>query len=189
MAGALIFRLGYLKPSPVTVVEPLSDKAVLANGMKSEWFYGHPWVPYVAKLAKRFTGKKEEPAADLSAVEKLYNRAKKVMKSATGEETLDYGKGLLKIDSPQAQGFVGAIGTGETLKTSGLSLNLAKRNPWAAVLAVSLDRKPLASPARIMVFAQARAENTGQVFNGTRKALKDAGKPPSSCRALRARLH
>ncbi len=178
MAGALIYRLGYLKSAPVTVVEPLSDEAVLKSGMKSEWFSGHPWVPYVAKLAKRFTGKKEEPAADLSEIEKLNDETDKVLTSTTGEETLDYGKGVLKIDSPQAQGFVGAIGTGETLKTSGLSLNLAKRNPWAAVLAVSLDRKPLDKSERFMVFAQARAENSGQVFNGTRTALKDAGKLP-----------
>jgi hypothetical protein len=178
IAGALIFRLGYLKPAPVTVVELLSDEAVLKNGMKSEWFYGHPWIPYVAKVAKRFTGKNEEPAADLSVVEKYYNRVDKVLNSATGELTLDYGKGVLKIDSPKAQGFAGAIGTGKKLKTSGLSLTLAKRNPWAAVLAVSLDQKPLSESGRFMVFAQARAENSGQVFNGTRTALKSAGRTP-----------
>jgi hypothetical protein len=177
-AGALIFRMGYLKAASVTVVEPLSDKAVLGNGMKSEWIFDHPWLPYAAKVEKRFTGKKEEPAADLSGIEKLYSDTEKQVDSCTGEESLDYGKGMLKIDSPTAQGFVGAIGTGETLKTSGLSLNLAKRNPWAAVLAVSLDQKPLAESGRFMVFAQARAENSGQVYNATRTALKEPGDAP-----------
>jgi len=177
-AGALIFRLGYLKASPVTVVEPVSDKAVLSNGMKSDWLFDHPWLPYVAKVEKRFTGKKEETPADLSAIEKRYSEADKEIDSSTGEETLDYGKGVLKIDSPMAQGLAGAIGNGQVLGTTGMWMQLEKRNPWAAVLAVSLDQKPLDQSAKFVVFAVARAENSGQTYNATRTALKDPGDVP-----------
>ena len=177
-AGALMFRLGYLKAASVTVVESISDKAVLDNGMKSEWISDHPWLPYVAKVEKRFTGKKEGEPPDITGIEKLHSEAEKEVDSSTGEETLDYGKGTLKIDSPMAQGLVGAIGNGQVLGTTGLWMQLAKRNPWAAVLAVSLDQKPLDKSGRFMVFAVARAENSGQVFNATRTALKDPGQPP-----------
>jgi hypothetical protein len=53
--------------------------------------------------------------------------------------TPDYDKVILKIDSHEAQGFVGSIGTGEMLATLGPSVNPATRNPGAAILVVSLD--------------------------------------------------
>ncbi len=184
-AGALIYRLGYLKAASVTVVEPLSDAAVLSNGMKSDWIFDHPWLPYVAKVEKRFTGKKEEAPTDLTAIQNLDNETGKELDSSTGEEMLDYGKGVLKIDSPCAQGYTGAIGTGETLKTSDLEITAAKRNPWASVLAISLDQRPLGKSGRILLVAVARAENSGQVFNATRTALKDAGTPPVLMQGVR----
>ena len=177
-AGALIFRLGYLKAASVTVVEPLSDKAVVSNGMKSDWLFDHPWLPYVAKVEKRFTGKVEEALPDLSAIQNRYSESEKEVDSSTGEETLYYGQGVLKIDSPCAQGLVGNIGNGETLGTTGLWVEAAKRNPWAAVFAVSLDQKPLDQSAKIILIADARAENSGQTYNSTRTALKNPGQAP-----------
>jgi hypothetical protein len=170
--------MSYLKASPVTVVEPVSDKAVLDNGMRSAWLFDHPWLPYVAKVEKRFTGKKEEAPTDLAGIEKLYSESEKQIDSATHEEALDFGKGVLKIDSPSAQGLVGNIGNDQVLGTSGLWMQLAKRNPWAAVFAVSLDGKPLDKSGRFVLIAQARAENSGQVYNTTRTALKDPGNSP-----------
>jgi hypothetical protein len=181
IAGALMFREGLLKPSQVTVVEPLTDAQVLSSGMRSEWLYDHSWLPYVAQVKKRFTGTKQTPAADLSQIEKLYNAEEKEIDSSTGEETLDYGKGILKIDSPMAQGLVGALSSADPVQvwgTTGLWVHVAPRNPWAAVLAVSLDHQPLSRSKDFMVFAAARAENSGQVYNPTRTALKDAGHTP-----------
>ncbi|HVZ81364.1 MAG TPA: hypothetical protein VHE12_11310 [bacterium] len=177
-AGALIFRLGYLKASPVTVVEPLSDKDVLSNGMKSDWLFDHPWLPYVARVVKKFTGKGEGKPADIASIEKLYDASGKRVDSVTGEESLDFDKGILKIDSPKAQGLVGNIGVEQVLGTSGFTMKLAKRNPFAAVVALSLDRQPLDRSKTFIVIAQARAENSGQVYNPTRTALKEAGGPP-----------
>ncbi len=177
-AGALIYRLGYLKAASVTVVEPVSDKAVLANGMKSQWLFDHAWLPYVAKVEKRFTGAKEEAPADLSGIEKRYSEDEKEIDSSTGEETLYFGTGVLKLDSPCAQGLVGNIGNGQTLGTTGMWVEIAKRDPWAAVFAVSLDQKPLDQSGKFIVIADARAENSGQTYNATRTALKNPGVPP-----------
>jgi hypothetical protein len=91
---------------------------------------------------------------------------------------LDYGKGLLKVDAPLAQGFVGMVGTGQALKASDLTLKPDPRNPWAGVLAISLDGKPLAQSVRFVVFAAAKEENSGQVWNATRTALKNPGQAP-----------
>jgi hypothetical protein len=181
IAGALLFREGLLKPSQVHVVEPLTDAQVLAPGMRSDWLFDHPWLPYVAKVEKRFTGAKSEPPASLADIRKYFDEGGKEIDSSTGEETLYYGKGILKIDSPQAQGLVGALSSGNVNQvwgTSGMWIHAGERNPWTAILAISLDHRPLGQSRKIMVFAVARAENSGQVYNATRTALKDAGHPP-----------
>jgi hypothetical protein len=177
-AGAYIFRKGLLKPSDVTVVEPLSDKKVLATASASSWLAEHPWLPYAAAIRKQFTGKVEKPLPALDRVAALFDEAGKKIVSSTGELALDYGRGLLKVDAPCVQGFVGTVGTKEALKASDLTLKPDPRNPWAGVLAVSLDGKPLAQSARFVVFAAAKEENSGQVWNATRTALKNPGQAP-----------
>jgi hypothetical protein len=177
-AGAYIFRKGLLKPSDVTVVEPLSDKKVLAPASASSWLAEHAWLPYVATVRKQFTGKNEKPLPALDQAAALFDNAGKKIVSSTGELALDYGKGLLKVDAPFLQGFVGTVGTGQVLKATDLTLKADPRNPWAGVLAISLDDKPLAQSARFVVFAVAKEENSGQVWNATRTALKNPGQAP-----------
>jgi len=177
-ASAYIFRKGLLKASDVTVVAPLSDQQVLAAGSASSWLADHPWLPYAAAVRKQFTGKAEKPLPALDQVADLFDETGKKIISSTGELALDYGRGLLKVDAPSVQGFVGTVGTGKALKASVLTLKADPRNPWAAVLAVSLDGKPLAQSARLVVFAAAKEENSGQVWNATRTALKDPGQAP-----------
>ncbi|HVM33012.1 MAG TPA: hypothetical protein VMU88_07745, partial [bacterium] len=186
-AGALIFREGLLKPSAVTVVEPVADAQVLADGSRGPWLFDHAWLPYAVKVVKRFTGAAQGAAADLAALEGLHSQQGKTIASSTGEETLDYGKGLLTINSPKVQGFVGAPGAA-AFQTSDLSLLLSPRNPFAALLAVSLDEKPLAASRRWVLVAQAKAENSGQVFNSTRRALKNPGHPPILMQGVAASL-
>ncbi len=181
IAGTLMFREGMLKPAQITVVEPVADTQVLTPGMRSDWLYEHPWLPYAAKVRKRFTGAKTESPADLSNLAKLFDEGDKEIDSSTGEETLYYGKGILKIDSPMAQGLVGALSSDnpdQVWGTTGMWVHVSERNPWTAVLAVALDHQPLDVSKKIMVFAVGRAENSGQVYNSTRTALKDPGHSP-----------
>jgi hypothetical protein len=177
-AGAVLFRKGLLKTSDVTVVEPLSDAKVLSPESASTWIADHPWLPYAAMVRKDFTGKVEKPLPSLDQVTPLYDVAAKTIQSSTGELALDYGKGLLKVDAPQVQGFVGTVGSGATLKATDVEINFDARNPWAGVLAVSLDGKALKQSSRFVIFATAKEENSGQVFNSTRTALKDPGQAP-----------
>ncbi len=177
-AGAYIFRKGLLKASDVTVVEPLSDKRVLAPGSTSSWLADHAWLPYAAAVRKQLTGNVEQPLPALDQVTAFFDEAGKKIISSTGELALDYGRGLLKVDAPCVQGFVGTVGTGQALKASDLTLKADPRNPWAGVLAISLDDKPLTQSARFVVFAAAKEENSGQVWNATRTALKNPGQAP-----------
>jgi hypothetical protein len=187
-AGALIFREALLKHAAVTVVEPLADSQILADGSKSQWLFDHPWLPYAVKVVKRFTGQTAQNPSDLTALEPLDDEESKIVNSSTGEESLDYGKGLLKVDSPQAQGLTGALAAGVDEKTSDLAVDLSKRNPWVSIMAVSLDQKPLAVSRRLVLFAVGRSENSGQVFNATRKALKNPGHIPVLMQGVSAQI-
>jgi len=187
-AGALIYRLGLLKPASELFPEGVADSEITSHGSKSPWLFDHPWLPYVAKVAKQFIGNKEVFYKDTSELEKNHDPQAKTIKSSTGEEMLDYGKGVLKLDSPFVQGFTGAIGTGLPLKASGFEITADKRNPWASVMAVTLDKAPLASSQKILLTAAARAENSGQVFNATRTALKVPGQPPILMQGVAAEI-
>jgi hypothetical protein len=177
-AGALIFREGLLKRSETLVLENLSDRQVLANGMRSNWLYDHSWLPFVARVAKRFTGDKEEAAPDLADLKGFNQTVPKKVLSSTGEEMINYDSAFLKLDCPSAQGFSGLIGVGHEFRTTDLSMNISNRNAWAVVLAVALDQKPLASSDKFVVLAVAKSQNSGQIYNSTHQALLAGGAPP-----------
>ncbi len=177
-AAALIFRKRLLKPSALAIVEKFTDEQAVDAELKNSWLSEHFWLPYAARVVKQFTGSRAEPPENFASADSLYDPVSKVIHSSTGEETLDYGKGILKIESPAVQGFTGAIGTGENFQTADVSLRLSKRNPWASVLALSLDGKPLNQSGKFVVAAVARAMNSGQVFNEAGKALTDPGGVP-----------
>jgi hypothetical protein len=78
------------------------------------------------------------------------DRANGVVRGATGEVTLDSKRGLLTISSPRCQGVTGF------LKEAGGEFtlpDLVVRSPmrYAAITAISLDDKPLAESARVLV--------------------------------------
>lgn len=85
-------------------------------------------------------------AADLS---KFIDDAKKTVTSATGELTFNHGAGWCTIDAPKAQGVTGFLAKGGpfALKT----VTIESKNEYAAILAVSLDDKDLASSQSILV--------------------------------------
>lgn len=187
-AGALIFRNNMLKTSDITVAEKLSDDQVMANGMKSNWLYEHNWLPYTVKVGKEFTGSESAAPADLSGLGNLHQDDAKRFISSTGEETLNYGKGILKLDSPQVQGFTGFIGTGDTLGTTDFSMTLSSKAPFASVLAIALDGKPIHQSHKLLVVAVSKSMNSGQTFNADRHALTDPGNVPILMEGVRGTL-
>ena len=75
--------------------------------------------------------------------------ARGLIKSSTGEILMDTPRGVCVIDAPCAQGACGFLASAETIKTSALTLDIF--NEYGAVLAVSLDEKPLAQSKKILL--------------------------------------
>lgn len=72
-----------------------------------------------------------------------------VIKSLTGELSMDYRRGVCVLDAPGAQGVAAFFEASPTIKTRDLTITC--RNKQAVVLAVALDDQPLARSRRVLV--------------------------------------
>jgi hypothetical protein len=109
-----------------------------------------------------------------------HDRRAGVIRSATGEITLDYRQGLLTIDAPRAQaavGFLKQVGI-QTLR----DVTIAIDNEYANVLVISLDDQPIAESGRLLVQVLTKEMNLGWVEERVPRSptviLQDTGEPP-----------
>jgi hypothetical protein len=105
--------------------------------------------------------------ADLS---KHIDRKNQIVTSNSGELMLDYGKGLLKIDAPGAQGVSGNLKTAGKIALS--SLTVESNLELAQIVAVTLDGKPLAQASKILLQVMTEEKPTGFTFDEIGNGLK-----------------
>ncbi len=86
----------------------------------------------------------------------------KRLDSDTGELSLDYGQVLLTIDTDCSQGVVGKLKNAGAVKLSALQID--SETEFAAIIATSLDGKPIGESRHLLITAVGRAENTAQGF-------------------------
>ncbi len=77
------------------------------------------------------------------------DRARQTVTSSTGELHLDYGRGVLRINAPAAQGACGALAEAGTVNLGDVTIESTM--PLGHVVAVSLDGRPLASSQRMLL--------------------------------------
>ena len=75
--------------------------------------------------------------------------ARGVIRANTGEILMDTPRGVCVVDAPAAQGVAGFLAEAGRVETRDLAIDL--RNEYAAVLAVSLDGRPLAESGKILL--------------------------------------
>jgi hypothetical protein len=90
---------------------------------------------------------------------KYIDKDKKTVTSLTGEERLDYGRGLCTVDAPKAQGAAGFLGRCGEIALGDCTIACA--NPYATVLVVSLDGEPLKSARKMLVQIGTTCRPTG----------------------------
>lgn len=177
-AAALIHRLGMLKPAapavvdarpldrvwarttPLTSEDPGFDPNRHANIPKTS-SRGETDVDPLAYLAGGVRVVFGGDPAQSSVVDLApYIDAKaKTVRAITGEAALDYGTGVFRIDAPLAQGAVGFLGAAGPQRLGAMRIDC--RAPYAAVVAVSLDGKPLRETSRALVQVGTVARPTG----------------------------
>jgi len=75
--------------------------------------------------------------------------ARGIIRSNTGEVRMDTPRGVCVIDAPRAQGVAGFLAEAGPVATEDLVIDM--QNGYGAVLAVSLDDRPLAESGRILL--------------------------------------
>ncbi len=97
----------------------------------------------------------------LPGYERMDGESKRLL-SDTGELALDYGAGLLTINTARTKSAIGYLAKAGPLDFSGLSVEC--QTEFAAVTATSLDGQPLGQSRRVLLTSVARVENTAQGF-------------------------
>jgi len=106
--------------------------------------------------------------------------------SDTRELCLDAQGGVFTVNTARTKAAVGFLGEAGEIDLDGMSVNCA--TPFAAVLATSLDGKPLGRSRHVLVTAVARAENTGQAFSKNRTIVPERGREPVLAEPVRCRV-
>lgn len=86
------------------------------------------------------------------------DREKKRVTSSTRELTLDYGKGVITVDAPAAQGVCGALH--EAGKIELAAMTVMSDMPLGQIIAVSLDGEPLTRSKRILLQVMSEEQPT-----------------------------
>jgi hypothetical protein len=97
--------------------------------------------------------------------------------SATGQLKWESHDGVIRIDTPGTQGYVGFAG-GKQLAFG--DLTIAPATPYASILVTAADMKnSLADDGRVLISAVARSSNSGfRILTLDNKTIVDNGKPP-----------
>jgi hypothetical protein len=136
-----------------------------------------PLIHYAGRVDVSFTGTPGKTT--LKDLRPFIDRAAKTVRSATGELTLDYEKGLLTVNAPSAQGASGNLRAGGQIELTDLSLRSDLDN--AHIILVSLDGGTLAHSRRMLLQVMSEEQATGfateEAGNGV-KRITDIGRDP-----------
>lgn len=167
-AAALMYRQSYIRAADPVVVEqrslqdlwdrktslmaegraydPNRDPGDMPEGLSFQgavdplaFLVGPVHVKYGGDPAQTFV-------ADLS---RFIDRDRKTVRSATGELTTNFGKGLYTVDAPKVQAAAGFLGQAGPVQLSQVRIECA--NPYAAIVAIALDDQPLAVSGKVLL--------------------------------------
>jgi hypothetical protein len=136
-----------------------------------------PLLHYAGRADVRFTN--GPASAKLENLSPFIDHAAKTVTSSSGELKLDYGRGLLAIDAPRAQGLSGALRSAGTIETRDLAI--ASEMELGHIIAVALDDQPLATSTRILLQVMSEEKTTGfqtEPLNATGKRIVNIGTDP-----------
>lgn len=147
-----------------------------------------PLLHYVGRATVRFT----DGASGLTVAQlrRWIDHDSQTVKSTTGELLLDYGKGVLTIDAPQAQGVSGALRAAG--KTETQDLIVQSDLELGHIVCVALDKHPLKSSRRWLVQVMSEEKASGfetELVSERVKRITQIGQDPWLVRQLGGTIH
>ncbi len=194
-AASLMFRKYYVKEGPPAINEALTLKDLYAlkgsgmsqragedmahskdiEGSKPNDIVASKYDPLAFYVGRVFQTIGENPGKSeiLPDLDKLIDRKDKIVKSATGELTLDYGKGVATVNAPCAQGAAGFLQAFGTVKLADTTIDL--KDEYGSVLVVSLDGKPIKESGKILIQVMTEEKNFGWETKDSKIECKKPG--------------
>ncbi|MEA2012351.1 MAG: hypothetical protein U9O87_04605, partial [Verrucomicrobiota bacterium] len=118
------------------------ESATDGTGLKVD-----PRMYFVGPVEQEFVSGKSE----LTKVskDKYIDSQKNTVTNMAGGLKWDYGKGVVTVNTPLAQGACGFLGVAGTIELKDISIHCS--NEYGSVLAVSLDGKPIAESGKVLI--------------------------------------
>ncbi len=93
---------------------------------------------------------KDAAQSKVEDLNKYIDENAKIVRSITGEVTMDYGKGVCLVDTPKTKGVTGFLkAAGGSFVLSGLKIQ--SQDEYANVVVVAMDDKPLADSGKVLI--------------------------------------
>jgi hypothetical protein len=146
-----------------------------------------PLIHYVGRVNVSFSA--EPGKTVLADLKPFIDHGAKTVRSATRELMLDYEKGLLIVNAPDAQGASGNLQSRQRIELADLNIQSDLDN--AHLMVVSLDGEPIVRSRRALLQVMSEERATGftaeEAGNGVKK-ITDLGRDPWRVKALRGTL-
>ena len=117
-----------------------------------------PLLHYVGRANVRFTS--SPTSVTMADLKPYLDTAAQTVTSTTGELRLDYGKGVLALNAPRAQGASGLLKEMPRIETR--DLVIVSDMELGHIVVVPLDDQPLATSGRILVQVMSEERETGR---------------------------
>jgi len=136
-----------------------------------------PLIHYAGRANVSFTDAPSKTT--LNDLKPLIDRSAQIVRSSTREVTLDYGKGLLTLNAPSAQGASGNLKSSGAIELSDVTIQSDLDN--GHIVLVSLDGEPLRNSKRMLlqIMSEEKATDfaTEDIGNGIKK-ITNIGRDP-----------
>jgi hypothetical protein len=172
VVAAPLFLRGDVQQAGGLVLDIVNEEQIYSLPNYSEFLEKYPFVPYVTKFAR------SDANVDTESPEKYasyYDAEKRVVESETGELFLDAAGGVFTINTARVQGVTGNL---RNEKFNLPIMNIELQNPWASVIAVSKDTKPLTESGNYYLVVVTPTKMTNEGYKEDRKALIETGELP-----------
>jgi hypothetical protein len=121
-----------------------------------------PLVHFAGRVRVRFTT--QPGAVNVVDVKRWIDRGARTVTSTNNQLKLDYGKGVLAIDAPSAQGVSGALGAAGPVELA--DVVVSSNLELGHIVAVSLDDRPLAESHRSLMHSPTSGEDASEALLG-----------------------
>lgn len=198
-ALALAVHEAHIKEGPIVAARRMTEKDVFSGrdalmqdsttgGYDAKTLVSKGGTPVeafaVGRVTVGFVGGESEQVDYV----KYWDSKSKVIHSATGELTWDYGRERILVRTPKTQAIIGKTGSASGGALELPDIQAAVRTPFVSLIFTALDDRPLKSSGRILITALGRDAQTGAKYSQHGAALEAVGTAPLLLEPVQATL-